>query len=295
VEPSDFEHVLWLGGMSGVGKTTNARAVARKFDLRFYSLDSYTLDHHRNRVRPAEHPALTAFDTLSDEELWVQTTGREIADRFEAAARERFPFVLDDLVALPRDAPILAEGPQLLPELVAWLLPQADHALYLVADSELQRRLVAARGGTSYERSSDPDRAANNRAERDRILSERARVAATRFGLAVQEVRDPADAPTLIETHFRLVLDGWDGLGERGDVSVRRRDENDARLRQWRMHADNTGQTPEVQVPLACECDNVGCNLTVLTNLRAAEAARAGSQRLIAPAHRLTKPGAVDS
>lgn len=286
MEASDFEHVLWLGGMSGVGKTTNGRAVARKFDLRFYSLDSYTLDHHHNRVRPAEHPALTAFDTLSVEEKWVQTTGGEIADRFEAASRERFPFVLDDLLALPRDAPILVEGPQLLPDLVAPLLPQADHALYLVADSHLQRRLVEARGGASYEQSSDPERAANNRAERDQILSERVRAAASQRGLAVEEVHDPAEAPGLIEAHFRRVLQAWDARGKRGDVSALRRDENDARLRQWRMHADNTDQDPSVEVPLACECDNPGCGLTVPTTLRDAEAARARSVPLIDPAHR---------
>lgn len=272
--------------MSGVGKTTNGRAVARKFDLRFYSLDSYTLDHHRNRVTPEARPALTSFDTLSVEELWVQTTGNEIADRFEAAARERFPFVLDDLAALPRDAPILVEGPQLLPDLVAPLLPQSNHALYLVADGQLQRRLVAARGGASYERSSDPARAAKNRAERDRILSERVRVAATRHSLAVQEVHDPGEVPTLIETHFRRVLEAWDAHGERGDVSARRRDENDARLRQWRLHADNTDQAPDVQLPLACECDNPGCGFTVLVTLGDAEAARARSVPLLNQAHR---------
>jgi 2-phosphoglycerate kinase len=287
VESSDLEHVLWLGGMSGVGKTTNGRAVARKYDLRFYSLDSYTLDHHRNRVRPDEHPALHSFDTLSVEELWVETNGREIADRFEAASGERFAFVLDDLRALPRDAPILVEGPQLLPDLVAPLVTSHScQALYLVADSRLQRRLVEQRGGTSYQRSSNPERGANNRADRDRILSERVREAAERYGLAVEEVRDPAEAPTLIEAHFRRVLDEWDLQGDRGDVSGRRRDENNARLRQWRMYADESGQTPDVELPLACECDNPGCNLTVSTTLRDAEKVRVLSSPLLAPAHR---------
>lgn len=163
MESSDLEHVLWLGGMSGVGKTTSARALARKYDLRFYSLDSYTLDHHRNRMRPENHPALHAFDTLSVEELWVEPTGSEIADRFEAASRERFPFVLDDLASLPRDAPILVEGPQLLPDLIAPLVPRPDQALYLVADSDLSRWLVEQRGGMGYSRSSDPERAARTR------------------------------------------------------------------------------------------------------------------------------------
>lgn len=288
MEAGDFECVLWLGGMSGVGKTTNGRSVGRKYDLRFYSLDSYTYEHHRNRVKADEHPALTAFDTLSVEELWVQTTGRAIADRFEAACRERFAFVLDDLLSLPRDAPILVEGPQLLPDLVAPLLPQPDQALYLVADTELQRRLVAARGGASYERSSDPLRASENRTERDRILSKRLSAAAEEHGLAIEEVRDPANSSALIEAHFSRVLDHWDLRGERGDVAQRRRDENDARLHQWRLHADETGQSSDVEVPLACECDNRGCDLTVPTTLRDAESARARSVLLLAPAHQTT-------
>jgi 2-phosphoglycerate kinase len=286
VERTDFEQVLWLGGMSGVGKTTNGRAVARKYDLRFYSLDSYTYDHHRNRVRPEEHPALTSFDTLSVEELWVETTGREIADRFEAACRERFEFVLDDLLALPRDAPILVEGPQLLPDLIAPLLADADQALYLVADTELQQRLVAARGQTSYERSSNPERAVENRAERDVILSQRLQAACAQVGLPVVQVHDPSTAPQIIETHFNRLLQRWDARGERGDVASRRRDESDARLRQWRLHADETRQSTDAEISLACECDQPACTLTVVTTLRNAEETRIRSLPLIAAEHR---------
>jgi 2-phosphoglycerate kinase len=285
LEARELDHVLWLGGMSGVGKTTNGRAAARKFDLRFYSLDSYTLDHHRNRARPDHHPALASFDRLSVEELWVHTTGEAIADRFEAACRERFPFVVDDLLALPDDAPILAEGPQLLPDLVAPLLAHGDQALYLVADGELQRRLVVGRGGTSYERSSDPERALANRLERDRVLTERLSTAALERGLAVEEVRDPAGAAALIEDRFRRVLAEWDSRGDRGDVSGRRRDENDARLRQWRLHAENVPEAALGQVELACECERPGCALTVPLTLAAAEAGRSGRRAFLAAAH----------
>lgn len=281
----NLDHALWLGGMSGVGKTTNGRAVARKYDLCFYSLDSYTYEHHRNRANARAHPALRAFDTLSVEELWVDTTGSEIADRFEAACRERFRFVLDDVLALPREAPILVEGPQLLPELVAPLLPRADHALYLVADGKLQRELVAARGFTSYERSSDPARARENRAERDEILSRRLQATAAEHGLRVVEVHDPRDAPAIIEAAFRRVLEAWDAHDDRGDVAARRHDENDARLRQWRWHADATRQASDVAAPLACECDTPGCELTVTVTLSEAEDARARSLPLLAPPH----------
>lgn len=277
--------MLWLGGMSGVGKTTSGRAVARKFDLRFYAVDSYTLDHQRHRVRPDEHPALASFDRLSGEELWVETTGEEIADRFEAACRERFPFVLDDLRALPDDAPILVEGPQLLPDLVEPLLADPDQALYLVADGELQRKLLVGRGVTSYQRSSDPERALANRLDRDRILAERLREAALRRGLAVREVRDPAESPAVIEGQFRRVLGAWDARGDRGDVVARRREENDDRLRQWRLHAENVPEAAAGEVELACECERPGCTLTVPVTLGEAESIRARAAGFRASEH----------
>jgi shikimate kinase len=37
--------VFWLGGMSGVGKTTAARALARRHDLRLYSFDAHQYEH----------------------------------------------------------------------------------------------------------------------------------------------------------------------------------------------------------------------------------------------------------
>src|SRR5439155_12238382 len=52
--------LLWLGGMSGVGKTTAARAVARRYDLWLYSLDARTYAHAERL------PA----DVRSPESLW---------------------------------------------------------------------------------------------------------------------------------------------------------------------------------------------------------------------------------
>lgn len=282
MEKPRFDHVLWLGGMSGVGKTTSGRAVARKFDLRFYSLDSYTLDHHQNRLKPHEHPALTWFTTGSVEERWVHITGREIADRFEAASRERFAIVLDDLLALPSDAPILVEGPQLLPDLVAPLVAEKDQALYFVADGDLQSSLIVGRGGASYDRSSDPERALANRLERDRILSERLRVDAAKQGLTVHEVHDPAQAPAIIEAQFRRVLDAWEAQTDHGDVSLRRREENDARLLQVRLYAAEVAHAAEHEIAYACECDEPGCAQTLPLTLAQAESLRTAGQRLLA-------------
>jgi broad-specificity NMP kinase len=93
-------HVLWLGGMSGIGKTSAARSLARRHDLRLYPLDARTYEHARR----------LSEESRTLDEIWVDTTPEELADRFDEMSRERFPLVLADLVELPADAPLIVEG-----------------------------------------------------------------------------------------------------------------------------------------------------------------------------------------
>jgi hypothetical protein len=76
--------VLWLGGMSGVGKTTAARAFASEHDLWLYCFDA----------RSYEHAAKMPSDDLTLDERWVDTTPEELANWFEEYSRQRFPLVL---------------------------------------------------------------------------------------------------------------------------------------------------------------------------------------------------------
>ena len=93
--------------MGGVGKTTAARSIARRYDLQLYSVDSYTHAHHA-RLPPEPERSL--------DEIWVESTPEELARWFNEIARRRFPLILNDLRELSREVPVIAEGPQLLPE-----------------------------------------------------------------------------------------------------------------------------------------------------------------------------------
>lgn len=247
--------VLWLGGMSGVGKTTAARAVARRHDLWFYSLDSRTYAH-------AEAMNVPALE-MSLDELWVDRTPEEMAEDFEQEARARFPLVLEDLAALPDDdAPILAEGPQLLPGLVG------EPAFFVVASSELESDLVATRGSFTYARTRNPQRALANRLRRDELLAERLRAAAN-----VVEIFDVRETEPLVERFVREQAPGWLGRANRGDVAARRRDDNERRLDQWRRYARVEPRAREGTLELACECDRPGC--TEVVSATFADASRA--------------------
>ncbi len=212
--------VLWLGGRSGVGKTTAARAFAREHDLWLYSLDA----------RSYEHDAKVGPESKTLDERWVDTTPEELADWFEDYSRRRFPFVLEDIAGIPDDAaPVLVDGPQLLPELVG------RDALFVVARPELQRGLVTARGSDLYARTRDPERALTNRLGRDAILADRIRSAAD-----VVEITDVAETYQAVGARFAPVVAQWIACSNHGDVEARHRYDEKARDRQRAAHAAAT-------------------------------------------------------
>lgn len=118
----DLSHVLWIGGGQGSGKSSIARALARRFDLRLYSVDEHEAAH------APRMPSFVAGDPIEE---------------FLTASRHRFRLVLEDLAALPSGPAVLVEGAQLFPTSVAAVLRSSDHALFLIptADDEISRRI----------------------------------------------------------------------------------------------------------------------------------------------------------
>jgi hypothetical protein len=259
--------------MSGVGKTTAALTLAHRYDLRLYTIDARTYEH------AAKLPA----DPRSLDEIWVDTTPETLADWFEEMSRERFRLVLEDLARVDDDAPVLVEGPQLLPGLVA-PLASPEHVVYVVARPELQQRLVQARGPGVSSRTRDPDRALANRLGRDVVLVSRLRASAAEHRFTLIEVREVEETLTAVEARLLPLLEPWLARPH-GDVSSRRRDENDTRLRQWRSHVDAARIDDPGVVELACECDTPGCELAVPIGLAEAEAARSRGEPLLSPDH----------
>jgi hypothetical protein len=257
--------------MSGVGKTTAARALARKHDLRLYSFDAHQFEH-ASRLPP---------ETRTLDEIWVDTTPEELADWFEDRCRERFQLVLVDLLAIDDTAPLLVDGPQALPELIAPHVASPSHVLYVVASREMQEPLVRARGSGVASHVRDPERAVTNRLGRDEELVRRLRRDAATHGFPVVEVHDVTETLPTIARHFGPLLERWI-TAPHGNVAARRRDENDARMRQWRFYMDSIDAEPSGELDFACECDTPGCGLFVPLGLPDAETARGRGERLVA-------------
>ncbi|HEX6817946.1 MAG TPA: hypothetical protein VF120_06185 [Ktedonobacterales bacterium] len=187
--PDRLRHVRWLGGGSGAGKTTIARTLAAEHGLRLYSCDA-TIAVHASRLTPDEAPLLHAFLSMDMDERWVSRSPEVMFATFPWFAGEGFDLLVDDLLALPLEPPIIAEGFRLLPRLVAPLLSQPHRAVWL-APTPTFRAAAFQRRGFTWEipnKTSQPQRALSNLLRRDRLFTEQMMTEATALRLDVIEI-----------------------------------------------------------------------------------------------------------
>ena len=204
---ASLAHVYWIGGAPDAGKTTVARLLADRHALQLYVLDA-AMKAHWERSTPDAQPELTAFQRLTMDERWVRPDPQAMANQTLCIGAERVALAVEDLLALPRDRPILAEGPWFFPELVFPLLADPRRAIWLVPTDTFKRASAARRDKpTIRHETSDPDRATRNWLARDLLLDSHVREQAASRRLTLLEVdgtRSPEDMATLLAAHFQL-------------------------------------------------------------------------------------------
>ncbi len=204
-----LSHVLWLGGAPVAGKTSICDRLAEKYGLQTYHFDRTSSDHTA-RVKADEHPALAAFIAMTMDERWLLRSPEIMAATMIQSWTERFSMVLEDLLAMPKQPRIIAEGNAFFPECVAPVLTTARQAAWLVptpafvGSSHRSRtmRRIAFLGQTS-----DPDRALGNLIKRNELLAAHIEKKASELGLTVIEVDGQiplAETCAHIERHFGL-------------------------------------------------------------------------------------------
>jgi hypothetical protein len=187
--PARLRHVRWIGGGSGAGKSTVARRLAADHGLRPYSCDE-AISAHVGRSNPTDEPLLHAFLAMSMDERWVNRRPTVMFETFPWFHGEGFALILEDLLALPEEPPILVEGFRLLPQLVAPLLSTPDQAVWLVPTPAFRRTAFESRGFT-WEipgKTSDPHRALSNLLARDQLFAKVLVKEAANLRLRVVEV-----------------------------------------------------------------------------------------------------------
>jgi hypothetical protein len=173
-----LQHVRWIGGGSGAGKSTVARQLAADHGLRLYHTEPFS--KLVDRVDPGATPLLLGFMAMDMDERWVIRPPEVMLETFHGFQGEGFDLVIDDLLALPPDPPVLAEGFSLLPRLVAPLLSRPRQAVWLLPTPEFRRAAFESRGSTWTipNKTSDRQRALANLLARDQLFTEQLRAQA---------------------------------------------------------------------------------------------------------------------
>jgi hypothetical protein len=289
-------HVLWLGGPPCSGKTSIARILAGRHDLRAYHSDAHTWEHHDKAVE-RRYPAAARGESLTPDELWLADPDVLVAHSLEAN-EERCRLMLEDIEALPSSPLIVAEGTPLFPWLVADRLASLDHAVWLVPTPEFQRARLEERPGTEWRRTSDPPRALENRIERERAIGEVVARDARGRGLRVLDVDGSKGLPAMAAA-VEEVFAGLIAAGPRAaDADARRalrREDNLQVYRQVSTFFDRrpgVGDPEQSPVPFACECGVSGCAAGVRATLVEARRVFDGAEgeRLLAPQHAPARP-----
>jgi hypothetical protein len=238
---------IWIGGGTGGGKTTTARALAVRHGLRRFSIDSFWYAYEAR----ADWPQPTA------DERWLQTPPAQQAAQFESVSRDMMRFALEDLAVLT-DVPTVVEGPQILPDLV----PSGDQAVFLDPTPGFQRSVLEPRPMPS----SDPEQALANRLVKDRLYADRVSELARERGFPVVVMDGKRDLVAEVESLLEIPEGAI-------DLAAVRRWENEAVAANIRAWLASSEVTRHSGYPFGCECGRLGCGETVQLTMEEFDAA----------------------
>jgi hypothetical protein len=183
-----LQHVYWVGGGSGAGKSVIARRLADRHGLRLYATDDAMPDH-ASRITPGDCPLLSEFVAMDMDERWLDRSPETMLETFHWFRGEAFGLIVEDLLRLPEEPGVIAEGFRLLPRLVKPLLTGSDRAVWILPDQDFRRAAFASRGSLwdIAGKTSDPQRALHSLLERDAMFTERLREETRLLGLRAIE------------------------------------------------------------------------------------------------------------
>ncbi|MFG1961946.1 hypothetical protein [Nonomuraea sp. NPDC049028] len=137
-------HVRWIAGGAGAGKSTLSQVLAERYDVVVYDGD-LAERHYIHRCSPQRHPYMCALLQTPREQRWTGRTPEEIFQSMPSLHGETIGLVIEDLLTLPTDRPVLVDDFRTLPEHVAPLLKWREQAVFLRPTPEFRRHALGAR------------------------------------------------------------------------------------------------------------------------------------------------------
>ena len=196
-----LQHVYWIGGGSGAGKSTIARRIAAELGLQLYATDDVMADHAR-RSTPGDCPLLHEFMSMDMDERWVNRSPKDMLETFHWFRGEGFSMIIEDILRLSREPGVIVDGFRLLPHLVKPLLAVRSHAVWLLPTPEFRQAVADSRGESQWGfigKTNDPERALRNLLERDATFTHRLYEEAQRLDLNTIEVEPAMTVDELAE------------------------------------------------------------------------------------------------
>jgi hypothetical protein len=189
-----LSHVLWIG-------------------------DAFARNHFARRVTAGDADAI-AFLQMTMDQRWIQRSVEELTQEAIVSWTKSFSLVIEDLLTLPKENIIVAEG-NFFPASVAPYLTHPSQAIWLTPTTafcdQARRRKHAElvrrqkRHG-AYDEGSDPEQRLRNLIERDTRLADYVKQQAESLSLPHYEVDgslSSEDLTELVERRFDPFLLDW--------------------------------------------------------------------------------------
>jgi hypothetical protein len=204
----DLAHVIWMGGSPCAGKSSIAESLSSKYHLYFYRCDDH-FQEHQSRIIPDKHPAFHTLTGLTWDQIWMRPVPIQVAAEIDIY-REEFGMIVEDLLALPKSIPILAEGAALLPDCVSEILLNRRQAIWIVPTEPFQRTHYARRTWIHeiLSQCRDPRQAFQNWMDRDVAFAKWVAERAAELELELITVNGAltiVQNTEIVEKHFQLL------------------------------------------------------------------------------------------
>jgi hypothetical protein len=205
-------HVMWIGGSPCSGKSSISHTITRIFVFLDYHVDAWAANHQARKIAAGDSYS-QAFAQMTIDQRWLARSPETMAEETIASWMREFALVVEDLLALPRENLIIAEG-NFFPACVVPYLSHPNQAIWLVPSNEFcdqaRRRKQAAlserqRRHGVYDEGSDPEERLRRLIARDQQLAISVREQAAEVQLPCLDVDGARslDAMTArVERHF---------------------------------------------------------------------------------------------
>jgi 2-phosphoglycerate kinase len=208
-EPNkQLAHILWIGGATDSGKSTVAQNLAQRYGIFVYHYDK--VDNEQIEKLSKTVSEIHQFFNASMDDRWINTTPKMMLDFLLISFLHRFQLVIESLLEMPKEKPIIVEGFGLLPDLVHPMLSNRHQAIWFVPTEKFKRESMTRRGKPSFASSlTNPEQAKMNLFTRDMMLANYYRKQVLSYGYTLCEIdgsQSSDEMTDMAEFHFAKYL-----------------------------------------------------------------------------------------